>query len=356
MVRSWRRSSKRCRIDDDRRMHSVLTACCTTRRDSIDDPRAFDRPDNTAVFAMFGGRNDATTQPGNAQSPFLQLMQQLGSAGFFPMPVNYMQNPPAQSGSGPQDPSPQASSATQRDAGPQTSRSPPAATATPSVLSPQEQARHEDNANRSSSSSGGFRTGPVTFTWSNTTTTNRPPPHTSSPATPNQDVADGDEQTQVPIRNLASFLHSAFAPTPGNDNQQSTRPRAQSAPQSQFPNDPLAAMLSQMAASFGVPLGVHNGGQTSGAQQGQSQTQSPQNTQQGQQQSQAGQPGLSRVIFGTPGQNGGAVFTFTAGNGGQGQAGGIQGLPFPLAMLTGLTGQGEGRMGDYVFSQGAMDK
>ena len=115
-------------------------------------------------------------------------------------------------------------------------------------------------------------------------------------------------------------------------------------------------MLGGLANIFGVPLQ----GMNAGTQQGQQQTQSGAQTGPAQPaaQPQGGnaQGSTTRTFtYGTPGQGARFVFTF-GGSPGDSAAGPIPAAFMPFMMGMGGEGGTTGQMGDYVFSQGALDK
>ena len=227
-------------------------------------------------------------------------------------------------------------------------------------------------------SSSGFHGVPgATFIWSSADGFNRPEPHhsgnfqhppsqnTSSQQTsqPQQHPQQQQQQHQgnVPIRNLASFLTEAFSgPTQQQqqpDSSQSTY-SGQALPTSplqegpaQNPNpqtdDILTHMLRTLAGGAGVPIGGQQGQQNLHTQ-GQD-SQQPENA--------GNRSGnMTRIVFGNPGN--GVAFSFgtTGMPSGAGGEAGMLPFPFPFGIMGGSDGGMPGRMGDFVYTQGAMDK
>lgn len=288
------------------------------------------------------GNGDA--RPGSQMpGPFGQLMQQLFNGMQASMHQQQQQSRDTSNNSNtdtpqPVNPAQAAAQAAERRAGQSTSAVPGAYPEPPSEAVP------------SGSSSSTFRAGPATFVWS--TSSNSGPPRSTRRVEDEprafQTLSDSDNNENVPIRNLASFLQDAFAPSAATQQAQGNSPSGsqtsslregqdQRGPSHSLGEDPLSAMLSTLASSFGVPIGGgHAGGDNQPRQMG------------------GGFQG--RVMFGGPG---GTVFTYTTGQpgtGGEGQ----QGMPFPFSMMMpgggGGGGGAPGQMGDYIFSQGAMDK
>ena len=224
----------------------------------------------------------------------------------------------------------------------------------------------QQSANRPSSSSGVYRSGGATFIWNTANSTNRDPPRPSNERVQSDPSQTGsNQQEQVPVRNLASFLSEAFSGPPRQSAQHQEADRqAQSYLQEgpaqrgndrpggqRFEGDPLSAFLSQLAGDMGVPLG---GRQNENAEQ----AQAPEGQAQTQGQS-SGRRGNARIFMTNP-TGGGGIMTFTFGSGAGGSEEGQQGggmAPFPfMPFMMGGQGGNPGQMGDYVFSQGALDK
>lgn len=315
--------------------------------ESVDDPHDFDR--DPLAFLRGPGAAEAPGSGGGGQygdatgGPFAALLQQLlRSNGLVVAPQ-------------PQ-PHPQAPTAPHHEPVP--------------TLSPGEAAARaaESRATGSSSPSAavagnqahGTGSDGATFVWSDS---DRDPPSVF-PAPPAE-----TEQQQGPVRNLASFLQEAFQGPPPSPSRTS-RSEPDPSPLQQGPArladggntglDPLTGFLTRLAGGLQQgPQGPHGTqGGDQGLEQGQGQAQAAR---------QAGRRGVTTITFGNPaGGNGGRVMTFTFGGGdgaqAQGQHGegamGMGGLPF-LPFLMGGTGGGNGnggQLGDYVFSQGALDK
>lgn len=119
-------------------------------------------------------------------------------------------------------------------------------------------------------------------------------------------------------------------------------------------------MLGGLANMFGLP--IH--GMTGGPQQQhqpQDRSQQPDGTETGHHSEHRDQRGsvtgtrTHTFSYGTPGQGARIVFTFGGGPGEQ-AAGPIPPAFLPFMMGMGGDGAIPGQMGDYVFSQGALDK
>ena len=213
----------------------------------------------------------------------------------------------------------------------------------------------------------GTRSNGATFIWSDSDRDRDPPSVFPSPPAETE-----TEQHQGPVRNLASFLQEAFQGPPPSSSAAPRRPEPATSPLQEGPArhadgggggaglDPLTGFLSRLAGGL-----QQQGRGPPGAQR--------QDHDQGQAARQAGRHGVTTITFGNPaGGSGGRVMTFTFGGGdgtgtgdgaqAQGQHGdgmmGMGGLPF-LPFLMGGAGGGNGnggQLGDYVFSQGALDK
>lgn len=324
--------------------------------------------------------------PGQAAGPFGMLFQALAQGMQQGHPPQQQQHPAARPASAPPlSPEEAARQAAQRRAGlsPEPSGSTEGQTFSPEAANRQDNAQHQDafSASRPSSASGVYRTGPATFVW--TSGGSRPPP-ASYPSSPQpqhahigesrpQPVPQQQPENQGHVRNLASFLQEAFSgghrSTSGTNDQQQQQSslhehgNPQPIPQGDHTagqgqtgghqSDPLAHMLGGLANMFGFPI------------QGLTAAQPQQRRETGQQEQQPGGapagPGESTTgsrthhfSFGAPGQGGHIVFTIG------GPPGDTAANPMP-AFLPFMMGLGHethapGQMGDYVFSQGALDK
>ena len=330
-----------------------------TFSESHDDPHEFDRPEANNPFIFFGG-----PQPGqdsghsaggtgfDGGGPFANLLQQLvGTMG------NVHQGSQGQYQQSPPNPS-----------------HPPAIPAQAAALAAERRAREGQPAANSSgraSPTSGVNTAPnaprnyhgsgATFIWSSASGSNRPPPRTGSPSarSPSSPQMDSHpQQTQqgnVPIRNLASFLTEAFS-GPGAVEQghnvrqgqhiQDPTSSLQEGP-TQQPNEQPGDMFTQMMHNLTGGAAVIMRNPQGQQQQLQIGGQEPQ-----QQGTGTWSTGTTRIIFGNPGNG----MAFSPGSGGTaGGPGGV--LPFlPFIMMGGGSEGMPDRMGDFVFSQGAMDK
>lgn len=335
--------------------------------------------------------------PGQGVGPFGMLFSALNAMQQQPQQGgNQPQQPPRPASAPPLSPEEAARRAAERRAAGLPSEAPGS---TSSHLSPEAAAAQagssgqQPNPSTSGSSlgSGAYRTGPATFVW--TTGGHRPPP-ASYPSSPRQEHRhlpgqsplqqdsshqQHESETHGPVRNLASFLQEAFtggqqgsANTPSQQQHQGAgfaQTESQSAQQTGnaaqaggphgHQSDPLMHMLGGLANMFGLP--IH--GMTGGLQQQQQAHQQQQQTgsrtdQHGEHQEQGGNAQGTRThtfSYGTPNQGTRIVFTF-GGPPGDAATG-----PFPPAFLPFMMGMGgdggmPGQMGDYVFSQGALDK
>lgn len=164
----------------------------------------------------------------------------------------------------------------------------------------------------------------------------------------------------VPIRNLASFLNEAFAPGERSNQQSGTYNRQgqdastppsgrASSPHAHAPQDDIfTSMMGALARAAGAPF---------------TEEQDPRQSTSAPNQPRPG-PFGSRMMFTNDNGRTGMAFTWTSGGGGGSSTAQNRGptpvnagmpLPFPFAMFMGGEGS-DGQMGDYVFSQNAMDK
>lgn len=162
------------------------------------------------------------------------------------------------------------------------------------------------------------------------------------------------QERNVPIRNLASFLTEAFS-GPGAVEQgqnvrqgqhiQDSTSSLQEGP-TQQPNQQPGDMFTQMMHNLTGGAAVIMRNPQGQQQQLQTGAQVPQ-----QQGTGTWATGTTRIIFGNPGNG----MAFSPGSGGTaGGPGGV--LPFlPFIMMGGGSEGMPDRMGDFVFSQGAMD-